>query len=71
MTGGLYVVRVSDGYAVQCSGAAAALGYLRRGGVLVSGDRLALLRLEAEEHGRVEAGLDEAVWRAVGGLECR
>lgn len=68
MNGEFYIVRFVDGGAVQCRGPAPALGYLRRGGCqVVGGDLGALRRLEAEEHGRVEAALDEATWQDVGG----
>jgi len=69
MNGEFYLVRFDDGGAsVQCRGPAPVLGYLRRGGCqVVAGDVGALRRLEAEEHARVDAALDDAIWQDVGG----
>lgn len=72
MTSALYTVAFDDGgSSVQCRGAASVLGFLRRGGCrVVVGDLTAIRKLEAEEHGRVQAALDECTW-ADEGVPCR
>jgi hypothetical protein len=52
-----YRVRFDEGPVLECSGAAAALMYLRQGGRLVSGSVEALQALARAEQTRLEAGL--------------